>query len=62
MLNKVALSLYKLLQPVLEGKKSIRSIRKCFGWDYEDYLSILLSLFDDDFLYDLISKSVSAKK
>lgn len=48
LINKMVLSLCKLAQPFMEGKPSIRTIRKMFGWNYEENLSFLLSCFDEE--------------
>lgn len=45
LINKMVLSLCKLAQPMM-GNRSIRVIRKEFGWAYEDCLTNLLSCFD----------------
>jgi predicted transposase YbfD/YdcC len=52
-LNKLVLTLYKLVQPYTK-KQSIRRIRKGFGWDYENQFIKLLTLFDEDFLRDAL--------
>jgi len=49
-LNKIALTLYKLLQPTL--KIGLKSIRKSCGWDYEGRIGMLFRLFDEDALRD----------
>ena len=46
LLNKMALSLCKMAKPIT-GSPSLRSLRKEFGWNFEEYLSILLSSFDE---------------
>ena len=48
-LNKMVLTLYKLVQP-FSKKVSIRGIRQNFGWDFEMQVAQLLLLFDEDFL------------
>lgn len=45
LINKMVLSLCKLAKPIM-GNRSIRVIRKEFGWGYEEYLTQLLSCFD----------------
>lgn len=47
LINKMVLSLCKLAQPLMEGKPSIRIIRKMFGWNYEENLAYILSCFDE---------------
>lgn len=49
LLNKMVLSLYKLAKPIL-GAPSIRSLRKMFGWGYEESITAVLSSFDEDTL------------
>lgn len=49
MLNKMALSLFKLAQPLMKNS-SIRRIKKRFSWDMEDHLSLILNSFDEDVL------------
>jgi predicted transposase YbfD/YdcC len=49
MLNKMALSLFKLAQPLMKNG-SIRRIKKRFSWDMEDHLSLILNSFDEDVL------------
>lgn len=49
MLNKMALSLFKLAQPLMNNG-SIRGIKKRFSWGIEDNLSLLLNSFDEDCL------------
>ena len=46
LLNKMALSLFKLVKPLVKTP-SMRVLRKQFGWDIEGYLSILLNCFDN---------------
>lgn len=47
LINKMVLSLCKLAKP-LTGSPSIRTLRKEFGWGFEESLSILLSAFDEE--------------
>lgn len=47
-LNKMALSLTKLAQPLMDKSISLRSVRLIFSWSIEDSLSMLLSSFDED--------------
>ena len=53
LINKMALSLCKLAQPVM-GNKSIRVIRKEFAWEYEDTLAEFLSYFDTDAIFNAL--------
>lgn len=46
LMNKMALTLYKLLKPMMKIS-SIRGLRKVFGWNYAESLSLLLSCFDE---------------
>lgn len=46
LLNKMALSLYKLMKPMTKIS-SVRGLRKVFGWEYAGSLSILLYCFDE---------------
>ena len=56
LMNKMALTLYKLLKP-MTGVSSIRGLRKVFGWEYEGYLSILLSCFDENMIADAMNSA-----
>ena len=53
LINKMALSLCKLAQPVM-GNKSIRVIRKEFAWEYEETLAEFLSYFDTDAIFNAL--------
>ena len=53
-LNKMALSLFKLVQPLMKKNSSIRLIRKDFSWGFEDNLSKLLNSFDEKVLRDAL--------
>lgn len=53
LINKMVLSLCKLAKPVT-GSPSIRTLRKEFGWGFEDSLSILLSSFDEEQIRDAL--------
>jgi len=55
-LNKIALSLYKLMQPTLKGY-SIRSIRKSFGLNCEEMFYNLLAILDEDILREAVKSS-----
>ena len=59
-LNKVALSLYKLLQPTLKGY-SIRTIRQAFRLDCEKMFSDLLTILDEDLLREAVESSSKMK-
>lgn len=56
LLNKMVLSLCKIAKPFLKNA-SIRIIRKMFGWDYEQTLSILLTVFDEDTLKKVLENT-----
>ena len=56
MLNKMALSLFKLAQPLMKNG-SIRRIKKRFSWDMEDHLSLILNSFDEDVLQKALLNS-----
>ncbi len=45
-LNKMALSICKLAKPIMDNP-SIRTMRKIFGWSYEDTLTKVLLSFDE---------------
>lgn len=47
LMNKMALSLCKLVKPHMKNHSIVR-IRKTFGWNMEDNLSILLNNFDEE--------------
>ena len=57
LLNKLCLSLYKLVQPLMKNS-SIRGIKKRFSWSTEDCLALILNSFDEDVLV----KALNAKK
>ena len=61
LLNKMALSLYKLVQPLLKNK-SIRLIKKGFSWGMEDRLSLILNTFDEDVLKTALENAQKSKK
>lgn len=60
LINKLALTLCKLAQPVMKG--SIRTIRLRFSWNLENNLAILLNAFDCDTIKKNLESAVSAKK
>lgn len=47
LINKMVLSLCKLAKPIT-GSPSIRTLRKEFGWGFEESLAVLLSIFDEE--------------
>ena len=49
LMNKMALTLYKLMKPMIKVS-SIRGLRKIFGWEYGESLSILLAPFDENMI------------
>ncbi|HEY5583153.1 MAG TPA: ISAs1 family transposase [Ruminiclostridium sp.] len=57
MLNKLSLSLLKLAQPLMKKKNSIRLMRKCFGWDTEDHVAMILNTFDDETLRNALENA-----
>jgi hypothetical protein len=59
-LNKIALSLYKLMQPTLKGY-SIRTLRQAFRLDCEKMFSALLILLDEDLLREAVVSSSKIK-
>jgi predicted transposase YbfD/YdcC len=46
-MNKMSLSLLKLIQPSYKHKVGLKGIRKMFGWDLTGQLTKLLSLLDE---------------
>lgn len=60
-LNKMALSLHKLAQPLMKNC-SIRRIRKGFSWATEESLSLILSAFDEDVLKIALENAQKSKK
>lgn len=61
LLNKMALSLYKLVQPLMKNK-SIRIIKKGFSWGMEGRLSLILNTFDEDILKTTLENAQKSKK
>lgn len=61
-LNKMALSLFKLVQPLMKKNSSIRLIRKDFSWGFEDNLAKLLNSFDEKILRNALENSGTNKK
>ena len=60
-MNKMALSLYKLAQPLMKNY-SIRAIRKGFSWDMEESISFLLNTFDEDIIKSSLENAQKSKK
>jgi len=60
-LNKMVLSLCKLVQPLMDNS-SIRSIRKIFSWGFEDSLALLLNAFDEKTLKEALENAQKPKK
>jgi predicted transposase YbfD/YdcC len=56
-MNKMALSLLKLIQPA--HKAGIRRIRRKFGWDLTRYLTQLLNLLDEEQIEKALENSQS---
>jgi hypothetical protein len=57
-LNKLVLTLYKLMQPLFKGY-SIRSLRQAFTLDGEQLFAKMLSLFDEDILMAAMQNQAS---
>lgn len=53
LMNKMALTLLKLAKPVMKNR-SIKTIRKMLGWNYEDALAQIFSCFDEDYLRQVL--------
>ena len=56
-LNKMALSLLKLIQPV--HKVGLKTIRKIFGWDLVKELTNLLNFLDEEIIAEALTSSIS---
>jgi predicted transposase YbfD/YdcC len=54
-LNKMALTLLKLIQPAY--KRGLRGIRKSFGWDLIQGLVTMLSLLDEELVAEALAKT-----
>ena len=54
LLNKMALTLYKLAKPVYFKKSSIRVIRKQFAWSFEEHITQLFTLLDEQTLSEAL--------
>lgn len=61
MLNKMALSLHKLVQPLMKNI-SISSIRRRFGWGIEESISMILNSFDEDTIKNALENAQKSKK
>jgi len=61
MLNKMALSLHKLVQPLMRNR-SISAIRRSFGWSVEDSISKILNTFDEDVIKNALENAQKPKK
>lgn len=61
MLNKMALSLHKLVQPLMRNR-SIRAIRRSFGWGVEDNISKILNSFDEDVIKNALENAQNSKR
>jgi predicted transposase YbfD/YdcC len=61
LLNKMALSLHKLVKPLMRNR-SIRIIRKRFSWATEESLSLILNTFDEDVLKNALENAQISKK
>jgi len=59
-LHKMALSLLRLIQPYY--KIGIKSIRKMFGWELIENLTVMLSLLDEEAIAEALQKSALRKK
>lgn len=60
-LNKMALSLSKLAQPLM-GKSSLRMIRKKFAWSFENNLNVILSAFDEEAIKQALLDAQNKKR
>ena len=60
-LNKMALSLFKLAQPLMDNI-SIRVIKKSFSWGMEESLSLILNTFDEDVLKNALENAQKSKR
>ena len=59
-LNKMALSLLKLIQPVY--KSGLKSIRKIFGWELIEQLTVMLGLLDEETIANAMLNPVTRRK
>ncbi len=60
-LNKMALSLLKLAQPLMKNI-SIRGIKKGFSWGLEENLSLILNTFDEETINKALENTHKTKK
>jgi predicted transposase YbfD/YdcC len=60
-LNKMVLSICKLIQPFMKKLNSIRLIKKGFHWAYEDQLSLVLTLLDEEVLKNALVNANNSK-
>ena len=61
LINKMVLSLCKLMQPLLKGY-SVRMIRKAFSWNFEENMALMLTTFDDRVLVNTLENATKKKK
>lgn len=61
LLNKMALSMCKLAQPLMNNR-SIRMIRKEFSWSFEEKLAMLLNAFDEEVLRTALENAEKSMK
>lgn len=61
LLNKMALSMCKLAQPLMNNR-SIRMIRKEFSWSFEENLAMLLNAFDEKVLRTALENAGKSMK
>lgn len=61
LINKMVLSLCKIMQPLLKGY-SIRTIRKAFSWNFEENMALLLTTFNDSTIVNTLENAVNGKK
>jgi predicted transposase YbfD/YdcC len=59
-LNKMALSLLKLIQPLY--KSGLKTIRKLFGWDLVEQLTAMLSLLDEETIANAMLNPITKTK
>jgi predicted transposase YbfD/YdcC len=61
-MNKMALSLLKLVQPAQKHRMGLKRIRKVFGWDLIGQLTELLTLLDEEQIAQALEHSQSTSK
>jgi predicted transposase YbfD/YdcC len=59
-LNKMALTLLKLVQPIY--KIGLKKIRKLIGWSLTEQLTVILGILDEDTIAKALQKSVVKEK